>query len=844
MTKTITKASFVSRNGAATAKYKASHAIIGSSLFHPALQRGTFSYFDVEAMRRDPEISLGLYVLQAPLSRAKWAIKCKDESAAKWADATLKRFWLNDVIKAARMLEWGASGGEPMYRIDEDTELVEYVSLRDVHFFDAKPLEYKGELVGLGISKADPARLFAPRFAWWVNEQECSNLYGRPRLMGAFEPWMEQRGRKGAIDIRRGWFWKNAFSSGLLRHPAEGTLEIDGRTMSFQQYARQILEEIESGAMMALPSMFDENGKQLWEYESPKINGTGEFLIQYPKELDTEKLKGMGIMPEVIQASETGSGWSGRSVPFLVFLVGEDRIIFTILMGFKKHVLDPLMMANFGIGPDDYAIEPESLVPKDEPPQQPGQGAPNQGPPPNQPRDPQQLMGGRVQMSFDESQHPRDDGGKFISKEDIASAKTDSAKADELRARVTNPAERRKLETHLGKHGDRSQSLREKLASLHSERKQAYHEIRQEAEKAMGHVDAVAKSLNDDIGQFAFPEDYEDTPFAEFERSVLDFDQGMTVAEKFDQFKEVEREAKAALDEDQEEREADENSYAITADDIAANKKILTDAITHAREGRMSLRKYVSHRKEMKDIRSGGWKEEKQYKLSANHAPAGGMSIQGQTFKGGEFIPANVMAQATPEEKAKLASKGQKKSPRQMSEKASKAKASHHMIDGKVQRYAEEHNEPRFAKAMGGVSFPDSEAVDVVIADNRGVAAHGIELKTVVDNKNNKITMKRSAMERKWQWEKKNKATYHTVVLDDSAVFEAKGKVEGLHPKEQADKYGKAHDESKRRIFYRRGVGSFRIGGMHECKDMAELKKLLAMPDDKLPEAAQRTDGK
>lgn len=104
--------------------------------------------------------------------------------------------------------------------------------------------------------------------------------------------------------------------------------------------------------------------------------------------------------------------------------------------------------------------------------------------------------------------------------------------------------------------------------------------------------------------------------------------------------------------------------------------------------------------------------------------------------------------------------------------------------------------------------------------------SHGIELKTMVTNKANKITMKRSAMERKAEWEKNNKATFHTVVIDDSAVFNANGE-------------GK-HDESKRRIFYRRGFGSFRVGTMHEVKNVAELKKLLDTPNEKLPPAAQR----
>jgi len=160
-----------------------------------------------------------------------------------------------------------------------------------------------------------------------------------------------------------------------------------------------------------------------------------------------------------------------------------------------------------------------------------------------------------------------------------------------------------------------------------------------------------------------------------------------------------------------------------------------------------------------------------------------------------------------------------------MSEKALRAQASATRVDATIQRYAEEHNEPKFAKAVGGLSFKDNEPVDVVVGTG-GVIQHGIELKTMVTNKANKITMKRSAMERKAEWEKANKATFHTVVIDDSAVFNAKG--EGQH------------DESKRRIFYRRGFGSFRVAGMHEVKNVAELKKLLNTPGNKLPPAAQR----
>ena len=160
-----------------------------------------------------------------------------------------------------------------------------------------------------------------------------------------------------------------------------------------------------------------------------------------------------------------------------------------------------------------------------------------------------------------------------------------------------------------------------------------------------------------------------------------------------------------------------------------------------------------------------------------------------------------------------------------MSDKAKLAKANHKVIGAEIQRYAEEHNEPEFAKEVGGLSFKDNEPVDVVMGEG-GVVKHGIELKTMVDNGNSKITMKRSAMDRKADWEKANKATFHTVVIDDQNVFNANGP-------------GK-HDKSKRKIFYRRGYGSFRVPTMHQVKSLEELKTLLNTPNEKLPAAAQR----
>jgi len=57
---------------------------------------------------------------------------------------------------------------------------------------------------------------------------------------------------------------------------------------------------------------------------------------------------------------------------------------------------------------------------------------------------------GSVLKAWESSDHPRDDHGRFVSKDELNAAKTDPKKAAELRQRVTDPEQRKKLDAHLG----------------------------------------------------------------------------------------------------------------------------------------------------------------------------------------------------------------------------------------------------------------------------------------------------------------------------------------------------------------------------------------------------------
>ena len=125
--------------------------------------------------------------------------------------------------------------------------------------------------------------------------------------------------------------------------------------------------------------------------------------------------------------------------------------------------------------------------------------------------------------------------------------------------------------------------------------------------------------------------------------------------------------------------------------------------------------------------------------------------------------------------------------------------------DVRAQRHAEA-NELKIRQMIGGMRTDDNLPVDVITTI--GGQKHGVEVKTLIINTNDKITMRADALERKAEWAKDNDAIVHTVVIDDR------------------EKFLSAH-YSGHQFYYRRGSGSFRLGGMVKVASAAHLKRLV-----------------
>ncbi len=129
-----------------------------------------------------------------------------------------------------------------------------------------------------------------------------------------------------------------------------------------------------------------------------------------------------------------------------------------------------------------------------------------------------------------------------------------------------------------------------------------------------------------------------------------------------------------------------------------------------------------------------------------------------------------------------------KEKPSGSSDRAQRAKDSYKPATREVQQ-AGLKNQTVLATSVKGMETPDNAPFDMIVGN------HFVEIKTIVRGKNDKITMHPESLQRKVDAMKKEKGIAHTVVFDNRV----------------------------NKIFYKEGLGSFRLKNMQEIS-LKELK--------------------
>lgn len=345
---------------------------------------------DIPRMIDDPLIQFGIRLLISPLRKAKIIVKCDDQDAALFIDATVKKFWQEAMPSIADdYFTWGYAAYLPAYQRNDEDGTYKFDGGRSVWNKEAIPHIYKEganacEFAGLElVGQSDIAsELVKPPFSFWFGGQEKRSgvLYDHSRLRFAFDPYMEKETRGGIKDRRRLFHVKMGIPTTVVYHPPGRSDPADPNSDLNKDIAYEISEKIASGNVITMPDTRtpDDKGEPRWRVQVLETAKPGFDFEQVMDYEDKLILLGLGIPREIFEAADTGSGYSGRAIPMDTFLGMSDQIVGLLVKAMDAFIIRHLVDHNYG--PElkyELQVEPlaKSVSQQDQP--QPGQEGAN-----------------------------------------------------------------------------------------------------------------------------------------------------------------------------------------------------------------------------------------------------------------------------------------------------------------------------------------------------------------------------------------------------------------------------------------------------------------------------------
>jgi hypothetical protein len=293
-----------------------------------------------------------------------------DPDVSAFVHEQCNRFWDRGLVKIQGGYEYGWIATENRYS-SEDGVLrwsdCEQFSPRDTYLLtrDRVPVGVRVKsvqdsgTVDLWLASEDvPAKAL-----WYAHEPRYTAYYGQSQLLGAWRPWRRLAWRDGLEMILDMGAYRYAFAGPTLFYPdaelqtaqpgVPGTTnDSQGRPRRWaRDIARQMAEQLKAGAGMGFPSgnyPADMGGGPKWRIEWPQHVLDLAPILAHIDHLQKQISYGIGIPPELLEAGEGGSGYSGRVIPLEAFLQRQQHIADSILWLFVHQVLKPLVRWNFG----------------------------------------------------------------------------------------------------------------------------------------------------------------------------------------------------------------------------------------------------------------------------------------------------------------------------------------------------------------------------------------------------------------------------------------------------------------------------------------------------------------
>lgn len=348
-----------------------------------------FTLAVAERMRYDPQVRIGLGARNGLLMAAEVQVQGEDPDVEQWVQQQWQTLWHGYAHRLLRAKLYGFVPLEVGYRPIRRGRwrgLLEIDRLTDHPPRSARLLMAGEQVAGFVLldgpsAERDPARpasapsyparggparpgrrVLAPQGLVCTFDAECGNPYGCALLARAYPAWLEKwmpGGAKRTLQLR---MIKDAYIGDIFWYPPDRRFALpDGREVPFGELAREIVAARHSGGALTLPLIRDAAGNKLIDYTPPQSVPGHTPIFRWKADLDLEILKALEVPPEVIQAQTSGSGYSGRWIPFAVALSAVHQELAELIRCVDRDVLRPVAELNFGRGAA-YTIRPRSLV--------------------------------------------------------------------------------------------------------------------------------------------------------------------------------------------------------------------------------------------------------------------------------------------------------------------------------------------------------------------------------------------------------------------------------------------------------------------------------------------------
>lgn len=305
----------------------------------------------------DPLVNFSLNIRNAALMPAEVIIKCKNEKVKNWLTEQWNFLWNYHRLKLTNAKRWGFNALQIVPKMKNGL-----LCIKDVKEFapeDVRALEADSKLVG---QRVKGVAVYNPQSLWLTFGAEHGSPYGTGCLRRSYPAWYDKWMEHGAKRLLQLRMIKDAYIGDIVWYPPNMKFTLpDGTEVSWRDLMREIVENRLSGGVLTLPMLLDSNGKKLTEYQPPHDVGSASQIFEWVDMCDEGILRGADIPLEVVKAADTGSGYSGRSIPFLVVLSNCTQELIEIVQCVVDQVLRPYAWLNWG-GDTEFELLPKSLV--------------------------------------------------------------------------------------------------------------------------------------------------------------------------------------------------------------------------------------------------------------------------------------------------------------------------------------------------------------------------------------------------------------------------------------------------------------------------------------------------